>query len=123
MICFVDFRGLVGWKKPEYTCSWDFGDGNSATDRDPSHTYTAEGTFCVALTVTDADGNVATATKNISVTPPPGYYTFTVNSINGNVTLNPNQATYSEGETVTLQQFQMPVMSSPAGQGMPPAPA
>ena len=30
---------------------WSFGDGNTSTDKDPTHTYTAEGTYEVILTV------------------------------------------------------------------------
>ena len=54
------------------------------------------------LTVTDADGNVATATKEISNIPPPSEYTLAVNSVNGNVISNPDQVTYTHGDTVTL---------------------
>ena len=31
--------------------AWDFGDGNQSTERDPSHTYAAPGTYDVSLTV------------------------------------------------------------------------
>jgi PKD repeat protein len=36
--------------------SWDFDDGNSSTQANPSHTYAAVGSYNVTLTVTDADG-------------------------------------------------------------------
>ncbi|MFC2141004.1 PKD domain-containing protein, partial [Acidobacteriota bacterium] len=32
---------------------WDFGDGNTSTQQNPSHTYAADGTYTVTLTVTD----------------------------------------------------------------------
>jgi PKD repeat protein len=32
---------------------WDFGDGNTSTQQNPSHTYAAAGTYTVTLTVTD----------------------------------------------------------------------
>ncbi len=35
---------------------WDFGDGNSDTIQNPTHTYTGYGIFPVALTVTSPDG-------------------------------------------------------------------
>jgi len=33
--------------------SWDFGDGNTSSERDPVHTYTAPGNYTVALTVSN----------------------------------------------------------------------
>ncbi|MFY1642735.1 PKD domain-containing protein, partial [Methanoculleus bourgensis] len=33
--------------------SWDFGDGNTSSERDPVHTYTAPGTYTVTLTVSN----------------------------------------------------------------------
>lgn len=35
---------------------WDFGDGTTSTDTNPSHTYTADGNYTITLTVTDANG-------------------------------------------------------------------
>lgn len=35
---------------------WDFGDGTTSTERNPSHTYTTAGSFTVRLTVTGPDG-------------------------------------------------------------------
>ncbi len=46
--------------------SWNFGDGTSSTETNPSKTYSADGTYTVKLTVTDDDG--ATNTKTSSVT-------------------------------------------------------
>jgi PKD repeat protein len=40
---------VTGW-------SWDFGDGATSTDADPSHTYLRPGLYQVRLTVTDAEG-------------------------------------------------------------------
>ena len=45
--------------------SWDFGDGNSGTGMNTTHTYTANGTYYVTLTVT---GPCDTATFSDSVT-------------------------------------------------------
>lgn len=35
---------------------WDFGDGNSSTNFEPSHTYTSYGTFVVTMTATGPNG-------------------------------------------------------------------
>lgn len=36
--------------------AWDFGDGNSSTEANPTHCYSGEGPWDVTLTVTDASG-------------------------------------------------------------------
>lgn len=51
------------------TCLWDFGDGNTSTDCNPTHTYADDGIYDVTLTITDANGCVSsfTATNYIEV--------------------------------------------------------
>lgn len=54
--------------------SWDFGDGGTSTLANPSHTYTAGGTFTVILTVTNNCGNaVKTNTVTILIPPVAGF--------------------------------------------------
>ncbi len=36
---------------------WDFGDGNTSTDRNPSHTYVTKGTYTVKLTAANGAGS------------------------------------------------------------------
>jgi PKD repeat protein len=50
------------------TYSWNFGDGNSSTLANPSHTYAASGSYNSSLTVTDSANCTATFTDSISVT-------------------------------------------------------
>jgi len=52
--------------------SWNFGDGSApATGVNPSHTYSAAGTYRVTLTVTDALAASSSLTRAVSVTAPP----------------------------------------------------
>ncbi|MEM6298476.1 MAG: PKD domain-containing protein [Bacteroidota bacterium] len=46
--------------------SWDFGDGTSSTDANPTHVYDNEGSYTVTLTAT-GDGGTVTAERTISV--------------------------------------------------------
>jgi PKD repeat protein len=51
--------------------SWNFGDSTTSTATNPSKTYSAAGTYNVALTVTDNGGATNTVTKAVTVTAPP----------------------------------------------------
>jgi PKD domain len=50
---------------------WDFGDGTTASDPAPAHTYAAPGTYTVTLTVTDENGFSATTSRQVTVPAPP----------------------------------------------------
>ncbi|MEM2878240.1 MAG: PKD domain-containing protein [Candidatus Hadarchaeales archaeon] len=50
---------IVSW-------SWDFGDGNTSTDRNPTHQFSA-GTYTVTLTVTSSGGQSDTYSRSITV--------------------------------------------------------
>jgi len=47
--------------------SWTFGDGASATQQHPSHTYGSGGTYSVTLTVTDNGGATGNTSQNVTV--------------------------------------------------------
>lgn len=51
---------------PADTVSWNFDDGNSSTENNPTHTYNATGDFDVTLTIT-ACGRTHALTKTVSV--------------------------------------------------------
>jgi PKD repeat protein len=50
--------------------AWDFGDGDTGTGQNVSHTYTAQGAYIVTLTVTDDDDATDSDTAAILVTAP-----------------------------------------------------
>jgi PKD repeat protein len=67
-----DFEG-AGSSDPDGSIAsyaWTFGDGQSSTATNPSHTYASAGTYNVSLKVTDDKGATNTATKSVSVTNP-----------------------------------------------------
>ncbi len=50
--------------------SWDFGDGGSSSQANPSHLYNSAGQYTARLTVRDDDGATASASVQITVTAP-----------------------------------------------------
>lgn len=77
-----------------FTYLWDFDDGTTSTEANPTHRYPNGGTFDVTLTITDARGVSGTVTKTITVegppaAPPPGddppVAAFTVNKTTSSV--------------------------------------
>ncbi|WP_109299103.1 PKD domain-containing protein [Aquimarina sp. AU474] len=52
------------------TFAWDFGDGNSSTELDGENTYSAEGTYTVSLTASDALGVTSTFSEDITIVEP-----------------------------------------------------
>ena len=56
----IQFTGTAWGGVEPYTWSWDFGDGETSTDQNPTHAYTEEGEYEIILTVTDAENNTST---------------------------------------------------------------
>lgn len=50
---------------------WDFGDGNTSTEKSPTHTYASTGVYNVVLTTTNAAGSTVT-NESITVSDPAG---------------------------------------------------
>jgi len=59
---------VIGGFAP-YNYVWDFGDGNTSTEKDPSHSYKSAGTYSVGLKVTDDKGytNVLSRSSYINI--------------------------------------------------------
>jgi PKD repeat protein len=52
----VTFTGSATGGCPPYAWYWDFGDGNTSTQQNPSHTYAVIGNYTAIVTVTDNSG-------------------------------------------------------------------
>ena len=51
---------------------WEFSDGRSSDEQNPSYAYTTTGTYTATLTVTDSAGNSAETTFNYKIVNPAG---------------------------------------------------
>ena len=74
---------IIGDYQPDYLYAWNFGDGNSSTERNPTHQYTLteeDETFNVSLTVTPGAGICPTVEttelqfEGVSISIAPGPY-------------------------------------------------
>ncbi len=52
------------------TYAWDFGDGNSGSSVNTTHSYSAARTYTVTLTVRNTNGQTATISKTVTVAAP-----------------------------------------------------
>ena len=92
-ITFTDTSG-----GPPTSWSWDFGDGGTSSSQNPTHSYTASGTYTASLTVSNSAGSSSTS------------HTVTVSQ--GAFTLTSGAGT--SGGTMTLTYSCSGVGSSPA---------
>jgi PKD repeat protein len=67
----VSFTGSASGGTSPYGYSWNFGDGGTGSGSLVKHTYQSSGTYTVGLTVTDSGGQVAAASKTITVNARP----------------------------------------------------
>lgn len=79
----VTFNAVVSGAAP-FSYKWDFGDGTTAAINNPNHVFTALGcgsqNFTVKLTVTDANGEINSVTKTVSVKQKPDLKFVDLNS-------------------------------------------
>jgi outer membrane protein OmpA-like peptidoglycan-associated protein/opacity protein-like surface antigen len=83
----VQFSGAVTGGRPEYTYAWNFGDGASSTDQNPSHTYETVGDYLASLTVTDSKGNISQSSVAVTVSCPQLTCTVSASPTSGTVPL------------------------------------
>jgi PKD repeat protein len=67
----VGFTGTATGGTPNYSYSWDFGDGTTSTTQNPSHTYSTAGTYTAKLTVSDSASPANTASSTVTITASP----------------------------------------------------
>ncbi|MCB9230712.1 MAG: PKD domain-containing protein [Bacteroidia bacterium] len=86
----VNFTDSTIFGAPVVSWAWDFGDGGTSNQQNPSHNYTATGNFTVSLTVTDLDGCVHTFTRTnyILVTEPVALFSLSDTLACAGVTIN-----------------------------------
>ena len=65
----IDFTGSASGGCEPYDWYWDFGDGDTSTDQNPSHSYSEDGVFTVVLTVTDDAGTVESDQTTATIDP------------------------------------------------------
>jgi PKD repeat protein len=77
--CFTAPNDIIAGISAEFSSScsenavsyaWDFGDGSTSTQANPSHTFTSEGNYTVVLTVKNSGGDSDADSKDISVAAP-----------------------------------------------------
>lgn len=81
---------------PGMTSAWDFGDGNTSTLANPSHTYTTPGTYNVCLTGTNACGSNQLCQSVVVCSQPAASYAVTDNLLS---------ATFTDASTGTVDTW------------------
>ncbi|MFM7016785.1 MAG: PKD domain-containing protein [Bacteroidota bacterium] len=87
----ICFGNVTSW-------NWDFGDGNTSTDQNPSHVYLTSGTFNVIMTIYDNLNQSASYSKTLYVhEKPQTYFTFNNNACAGSVVLFTDSSVSNDG--------------------------
>jgi len=69
-VAFLDTSdgvNIVSWE-------WDFGDGTTSTEQNPTHSYEEAGSYQVKLTITDSNDYSDTVTKFVNIAQGEGEY-------------------------------------------------
>ncbi|MBL4585966.1 MAG: M4 family metallopeptidase, partial [Flavobacteriales bacterium] len=91
---------------------WDFGDGNTSTDQNPTHTYFSSGNYTVVLTATNNFGsNIVSQNNYIQIDRPQG-----PNAV-GNARCYTGSVALSAVGDGTLQWYGQPTGGTPIGTG------
>lgn len=92
LTCTFDGTGSFDPEGPLTAWAWDLGDGAAGDDPTVIHSYPADGTYTVRLTVTDASGatDISEETFTLATTPPPAAIAFV-----GQATRNANSTSFA----------------------------
>lgn len=71
---FTNNSVVNGITDRSFTSSWDFGGDGTSTEKNPTYTFSDEGTYVVTLTVTASDGVTGMVSETIEVTAPKNRY-------------------------------------------------
>jgi outer membrane protein assembly factor BamB len=66
----VTLTGLAFGGIPPYQYLWDFGDGTTSTELNPTHTYATGGNYTVTFTIIDYEGNSSSDTTIVTMDYP-----------------------------------------------------
>lgn len=114
MVVFTDTSGGA-----PTTWAWDFGDGGTSTQQNPTHVYRAAGVFTVRLTASNASGQSSTS-QAVTVTSSGVLRLNAAHSFDVTLTAT-NQRTGASGSGVVIGQndvygyFSLPTLSGNAG--------
>ncbi len=82
--------------------SWEFGDGETSAEQNPSHTYAAAGAYTVTLTVTDNLGATGSISKNVTVSAPAAATSMYVSAISMSIS-RPSYSYYYARSTIIVK--------------------
>lgn len=81
--------------------AWDFGDGSTSTQANPSHVYADPGTYTVRLTVTDNDGATSSTQDTVVTTSPAPTARFTSSVSNLTVQFDGSSSSDPDGSVAS----------------------
>jgi len=80
----IQFTGSATGGAPPYSdWRWDFGDGNTSTEQNPTHTYGSQGTYSVTLTVNDTEPTSHTDSTIATITAEPSEAKLEIGTTSG----------------------------------------
>lgn len=101
----VQFTNFSSIGSGTFTSFWDFGDGNTSLNTNPSHLYASAGTYDVALTVVSEHGCADSIHHSVTLRPIPVAGFTGTDVCEGTATTFSNTSTISSGSMSFQWQF------------------